>query len=148
MCRVLLWGILILTVWRAATPFQLANQAAQAVKAAQDLQTMKGIEIDLNHSTTSKPPFLVTSCQQPYTLEGKPHKADALQMADEPVIFGGLSTPAAERARVDFAPCVGCSELQTARPDMPEAHVGLPTSSSGCMPFKPAVCSANRGCSV
>ena len=129
MCRVLLWGILILTVWRAAMPFQSANQAAQAVKTAEDLQTMIGIEIDLNHSTTSKPPFLATSCQQPYTLEGKPHP-----------LYG--------RARVDFAPCVGCSEQQTARPDMPEAHVGLPTSSSGCMPFRPAVCSASRGCPV
>ena len=73
MCRGLLWGILILTVWRAAMPLQSANQAAQAVKAAEDLQTMKGIEIDLNHSTTSKPPFLAASCQQPYTLEGQAH---------------------------------------------------------------------------
>lgn len=36
--------------------------------------TVKAMEIDLKHS---EPPFLtmVTFCQQPYTLEGKPHEA-------------------------------------------------------------------------
>ena len=45
---------------------------------------------------------MVTSCQQPCTLEGKPHEADALQIANGPETFGGLPSPAAERTHVDL----------------------------------------------